>query len=94
MNQVSQGESGDVSPDSYKKNNEVSQRVRPLTLMAWVLHGLYDFSLKEEFMAINDNLAIVPLLLALSEIVLVIILTVFMRKASKREECTEPLITE
>jgi hypothetical protein len=59
-----------------------------------VLHGLYDFSLKEEFMAINDNLAIIPLLLVLSEIVLVIILTVFMRKASKREECTEPLITE
>ena len=63
-------------------------------ILAWVLHGLYDFSLKEEFMAINDNLAIIPLLLALSEIVLVIILIVFMRKASKREECTEPLITE
>ena len=59
--------------------------------LAWLLHGLYDFSLSERFLALNDNLAFVPFLLALLDIILVILLIVFVQKAKKRERYTEPL---
>ncbi len=52
-------------------------------VIAWLLHGLYDFSLSEEFVAINENLVFVGVLLALLDIVLVIMLIVFVRKAKK-----------
>ena len=55
------------------------------------MHGLYDFSLSEEFIAINDNLAIVALLLAVLDIVLVFILIGFARNAKKQALYTEPL---
>ena len=54
-------------------------------LISWLLHGIYDFSLSEEFLAINDNLAIVAVLLALADIFLVIKLIVFVNKAKKNE---------
>lgn len=54
-------------------------------LISWLLHGLYDFSLSEEFSTINDNLVIIPLLLALFDIALVILLIAFVRKERKRE---------
>ncbi len=60
-------------------------------LIAWVLHGLYDFSLSPELLAINDNLAVIPLSLALLDIILVIMLIVFVNKAKKREIYTEAL---
>ena len=50
-------------------------------LFAWLIHGLYDFSLSEEFIAINDNLVIIALLLAVLDIVLVFLLIGFARKA-------------
>ena len=52
-------------------------------LISWLIHGLYDFSLSEEFVALNDNLVIVPVLLALLDIVLVIRLIVFVKKAKR-----------
>ncbi len=39
-------------------------------VLAWFLHGLYDFSLSEEFIAINDNLMFVGLALAVLDILL------------------------
>lgn len=60
-------------------------------VIAWFIHGLYDFSLSEEFAAINDNLVFVALLLALLDIVLVFILIRFVRKARNQEKYTEPL---
>lgn len=60
-------------------------------LISWLIHGLYDFSLSEEFLAVNDNLAIVAVLLALLDILLVIRLIVFVRKAKKREIYTGAL---
>ena len=60
-------------------------------LTSWVLHGLYDFGLSEEFLALNDNLAIVALLLAVLEIVLVLLLVRFVRKTGKQTIYTEPL---
>ena len=62
--------------------------------LAFLIHGLYDFSLSKEFLEINDNLAFVPLLLAVLDIVMVIMLIVFVRKAAKREEYTAPLESE
>ena len=47
-------------------------------LLAWLMHGLYDFSLSQEFIALNDNLAIVALLLAVLDIVLVLCLIAVM----------------
>jgi len=60
-------------------------------LIAWLIHGVYDFSLSEEFFAINDNLAIVAILLALLDIFLVIRLIVFVKKAKKSEIYIEAL---
>ncbi|MBR0160302.1 MAG: PrsW family intramembrane metalloprotease [Oscillospiraceae bacterium] len=60
-------------------------------VLSWLMHGLYDFSLSEEFVAINDNLVFIPLLLALMDIVLVLILVRFARKAKKKAELIEPL---
>nr|MBQ4172654.1 hypothetical protein [Ruminococcus sp.] len=54
-------------------------------------HGLYDFSLSQEFIAINDNLMIVALLLAVMDIVLVFLLVGFARKAKKQPLYIEPL---
>ena len=60
--------------------------------LAWFLHGLYDFSLSEEFVAVNENLMIVGLALAVLDILLVINLIVFVQRAKKREQCTQPLL--
>lgn len=60
-------------------------------LISWLLHGLYDFSLSEEFIALNDNLVFVPVLLALFDIVLVIMLIAFVHKAKKQEVYSEAL---
>ena len=60
-------------------------------MIAWFIHGLYDFSLSEEFAAINDNLVFVALLLAILDIILVIVLIRFVRKVRRQERYTEPL---
>ena len=59
--------------------------------IAWLMHGLYDFSLSEEFIAINDNLVFVPFILAFLDIVLVIWLIIFVKKKRKLPEYTEKL---
>ena len=60
--------------------------------IAWFLHGLYDFSLSEEFVAINDNLMFIALLLAILDIVLVIALIVFVRKRRTQKAYMQPLL--
>ncbi len=60
-------------------------------LLAWFLHGLYDFSLSSEFVALNEFVMLISLLLAVLDIVLVILLIVFARKARKQEKYTQPL---
>ncbi len=62
--------------------------------LAWFMHGLYDFSLSEEFIAINDNLVFIPFLLALFDIVLVILLIRFVRRARKDQAYTEPVLVQ
>ena len=61
-------------------------------ILAWLLHGQYDFSLTEEFVAINEYLMFVALLLAVLDIVLVIMLAVFVRKARRRKAYIKPLL--
>ena len=63
-------------------------------VLAWLLHGLYDFSLSEEFVAINDNLMAISLVLAILDIVLVIMLVRFVKKVKGQETYTEPLPLE
>ena len=60
-------------------------------LLSWLMHGLYDFSLSQEFIALNDNLAIVALLLAVLDIVLVLLLIRFARKAKTQALHIDPL---
>lgn len=60
-------------------------------VLAWLLHGMYDFSLSKEFLALNEYLAVVPLLLAVAEVVLVIVLIRFAVKARKQSVYLEPL---
>ena len=60
--------------------------------LAWLLHALYDFCLSQEVLALNDNIAFIPVTLALVGIVLVIVLIVFAIRAKKREVYTEPLL--
>ena len=61
---------------------------------AWLIHGMYDFSLSDEFQALNDNLVFVPLLLAFFEIVLTILLVRFIRKRKNQDTYTAPLPIE
>ena len=74
-----------------RRKNGSSSQMWMCFLPSWVLHGLYDFGLSEEFLALNDNLATVALLLAALEIVLVLILVRFIRKTGKQTIYTEPL---
>ena len=64
-------------------------------IIPWVLHGTYDFSLSQEFMAINDNLFFVAFILAILDIVLVILtIRFFIRvRKHKNERCHQPLFT-
>ena len=50
-------------------------------LLSWAMHGLYDFSLSEEFVVLNENLVFVALTLAAADIVLWVSLIVFSKKA-------------
>ena len=75
---------------SLKEDRPVLKRLG--FVLAWLLHGLYDFSLSEEFVGINDNLVFVALLLAVMDIVLVIMLVRFVRKAKKQKMYTKPLL--
>lgn len=60
-------------------------------LLAWFVHGLYDFSLSPEFLAINDNLVFVPFILVAVDIALAITLFIFTNKARKNQIYLEPI---
>jgi RsiW-degrading membrane proteinase PrsW (M82 family) len=56
-----------------------------------VLHGMYDFSLAEEFQAINDNLVFVPFILIFIELFILIRSLVLIKRERKGETYTKPL---
>lgn len=62
-------------------------------LLPFLLHGLYDFSLSEELIAVNDNLAAIGLSLAALDIVLLILMIRFFIRSRKTERYNTPLIT-
>jgi len=57
----------------------------------WFLHGLYDFSLSDEFMALNDNLFVVALLLTLISIICVILIIRFVKKRRNDKKYIEEI---
>ena len=50
------------------------------------LHGLYDFSLSQELLAVNDNFVFLPFLLIAVELGVLIRMLVLIRKETKKEE--------
>ncbi len=60
-------------------------------LLALALHGMYDFSLSDEFVALHEYIMFVALFLAIADIVLVIILIVFANKVKNNPEYVEPI---
>ena len=60
-------------------------------MLPWLFHGLYDFSLTEELLAVNDNLAVIAVSLALMDIVLLILTIRFFRRSRRIERYNEPL---
>ena len=61
-------------------------------VLVWLIHGMYDFSLSEEFTSFNEDLsAIIAVNLAILSVVLAVVLIVFLVRARKNEFYTEPL---
>ena len=60
-------------------------------LVPFLLHGLYDFTLQEEVLALNDNLVFVPVTIAMFAVVLLVRMILFFRKAQKEEIYTRAI---
>jgi hypothetical protein len=60
--------------------------------LPFLIHGLYDFSLSEELLKTNDNLAFIGLSLAVLDVVLIILMIHFFLISRKKERCTNQLI--
>ena len=60
--------------------------------LPFLLHGLYDFSLADEFQAINDNLVFIPFVSVIIELVILIRGILLIRKVRHGTEYTEPLL--
>lgn len=57
----------------------------------FLMHGIYDFSLADEFQALNDNLVFVPFIAVTAELVILIRLLFLIRKERKGTKYTMPL---
>lgn len=60
---------------------------------AWLIHGLYDFGLSNEFLALGDWTAFISVSLAIAEVIVLIGFILFIRKAINDEKYTAPLLT-
>ena len=63
-------------------------------VVPWFLHGLYDFSIAEEFLALNDNLVFVPFLVIFVSMIIGIRMIIKILKAKKDERFLAPLFGE
>ena len=61
-------------------------------LIPFILHGIYDYSLTQELIELNDNIAIVGVSMAFVDIVLVILMIRFFIRTRKKEQYNKPLI--
>ena len=60
-------------------------------LIAWILHGAYDFGLSDEFAALGEWSAIVSVSIAALSLVIFIVMIIFFAKKNKKQEYLEPL---
>ena len=60
-------------------------------LLPYILHAVYDFSLVPELIEFNDNLAIIAVSLAVSDLVVLILMIVFFARRRKNEKYTASL---
>ena len=72
------------------KTGKKSYRVWAIFL-PWILHGLYDYSLNDELLAINDNMVFLPFIMVIVTLFIGIRLLLFIRKARKNGLYTEPI---
>ena len=72
------------------KTGQKSHEVFGFLLLVF-LHGLYDFSLCDEFTAINDNLVVVPFILVAIDLFILIRMLFLIKKERKGTEYTEAL---
>jgi len=63
-------------------------------LIPFLLHGTYDFTLSESVLALNENIAFIPVTLAILAVITLILMIVFFIKAPKNETYTAPLMPE
>ena len=63
-------------------------------IVSLILHGLYDFSLEDSFLALHESTAFLPVTLALIELILLIVMLVFVFKQRKNEKYTASLFPE
>ena len=61
-------------------------------LIPWLIHGIYDFSLTPELIEFNDNFTFIAVLMAILEIVTLILMLRFFKRAKKKEIYNQPLI--
>ena len=55
-------------------------------ILAWLLHGLYDFTLSENILALSDMVAFIPWILVIAAIVTMILFIRFVIKGQQKEE--------
>ena len=61
-------------------------------LLPFLLHGLYDFSLSEELLAVNDDFAVVGVSLAIVDVVLLALMIRFFLRSGKKDSYNVPLL--
>ena len=59
-------------------------------ILPLLLHGMYDFSLAEEFPALNDNLVFVPFIMVIIEIVILFRILFLIKKERHGTKYTQP----
>ena len=60
-------------------------------LLPFLLHGIYDFSLTPELIAVNDNLAVIGVTMAIVDLVLLALMIRFFKRSRKTEFYNEPI---
>lgn len=59
--------------------------------LPWLLHGAYDFGLSEEFLALSDNAAFLPVSLAIFALVTLVVMIVLFIRHKNDERYMAPM---
>ncbi len=62
-------------------------------LLPWLMHGLYDFSLTPELLALNDDFAVIGVSMALIETVVLVLMIRFFIRSKNKERYQKPLLS-